>query len=83
MENNEKNNDLTQEILHGLEKAYQELVKFKRYKNSPLVVEKNGVIIEIPPDEIPPTTIYKRDIEGSTKEETIKSAPPGQQGADF
>lgn len=44
MENNEKNNDLTQEILHGLEKAYQELVKFKRYKNSPLVVEKNGVI---------------------------------------
>jgi hypothetical protein len=51
-------NDTTLKILEGLEKAYKKLVEFKRYKNSPLVVAKDGVIIEIQPDEIPPTTKY-------------------------
>lgn len=53
--------DRTQKILEGLEKTYQRLVEFKRYKNSPLVVGKNGKIIEIQPDKILPTTTYKRN----------------------
>lgn len=48
----------TQKILRGLEKSYQELVAFKRYKNSPLIVSKDGVIVEIQPDKIRPTTRY-------------------------
>ena len=47
-------------ILKGLEKAYEEMVKFKKYKNSPLVVSENGKIKKIPADEIPPTTTYTR-----------------------
>lgn len=50
--------DQTQKILTGLEKAYQKLVEFKRYKNSPLIVAKDGVVIEIHPDKIKPTTKY-------------------------
>ena len=45
-------------ILRGLEKAYEKLVKFKKEKNSPLIVSRGGIIIEIPANEILPTTIY-------------------------
>lgn len=45
-------------ILRGLEKAYEKLVKFKKEKNSPLVVSRDGKIIEIPAKEILPTTMY-------------------------
>lgn len=47
-------------IILGLEKAYQKMVEFKKYKKSPLVVSRNGKIVEIPYDEIPPTIKYKR-----------------------
>ncbi len=45
-------------ILRGLEKAYEKLVKFKIEKNSPLIVSKDGEILEIRANEILPTTIY-------------------------
>ena len=45
-------------ILRGLEKAYEKLVKFKKEQNSPLVVSRDGKIIEIPAKEILPTTMY-------------------------
>ena len=45
-------------ILRGLEKAYEKLVKFKKEKNSPLIVSRDGKIIEIPANEILPTTMY-------------------------
>lgn len=52
--------ELSDKIVDGLELAYEKMVEFKRYKKTPLVISKNGVIIEIPPEEIPPTTKYKR-----------------------
>ncbi len=58
MKNLKKPSAENQKILKGLEMAYEKMVKFKRYKNSPLVVSENGKIIEIPPDEIPLTTTY-------------------------
>lgn len=61
MENKKQNNDITQRILQGLEKSYQKLVEFKRYKKSPLIVAKDGVIMEIEPEKILPTTRYKRN----------------------
>jgi hypothetical protein len=61
MENKEQGDDRTQKILQGLEKSYQKLVEFKLYKNSPLIVAKNGVIIEIQPEKILPTTTYKKN----------------------
>lgn len=58
MDNINPVDERTQKILEGLEKAYKKLVEFKRYKNSPLIVAKDGAIIEIQPDKIPPTTTY-------------------------
>jgi len=47
MENRDK-------IIQGLEKAFQKLIEFKKYKKSPLITSKNGKIIEIDPDKIQP-----------------------------
>ncbi len=59
MKSKEVLNDRTTRILKGLEKSYQKLVAFKHYKKSPLIIEKNKVIIEIQPEKILPTTKYK------------------------
>lgn len=48
----------TLKIIKGLELAYERMVEFKISKNSPIVVSKNGKIVEIAPQDIEPTTIY-------------------------
>lgn len=52
--------ELSKQILKGLEKAYEKMVEFKKQKNSPLVISKNGKVVKIPPHKIPPTTKYTR-----------------------
>jgi hypothetical protein len=47
-------------IVQGLEEAYRKLVEFKKQKNSPFVVLKNGKITEVDPNDVPPTTKYRR-----------------------
>jgi len=51
MENRDK-------IIKGLELAYQKLIEFKKYKKTPLIVDRKGKIVEIEPDKILPTTSY-------------------------
>ena len=58
-ERDERVDDWVYDLLRGLEKAYEEMVKFKKYKGTCLVVTKNGKIVRIPPDEIPPTAEYR------------------------
>ncbi len=53
----QKENEL---IRIGLEKAYVKMVKFKKDKNSPLVVYKSGKIVLIKPEDIPPVASYTR-----------------------
>ncbi len=48
-------------IVKGLEEAYKRLVEFKKQKNSPLIVLKEGEIVAVDPNEILPTTLYKRN----------------------
>lgn len=50
--------DKRKKIVEGLEKSYQKLVEFKHYKKSPLIITKNGEILEIAPEKILPTTPY-------------------------
>lgn len=47
-------------IIEGLEETYKKLVVFKQQKNTPLVISKNGQIVEIAPKQIPPNTKYGR-----------------------
>jgi len=47
-------------IVKGLEETYRKLVEYKKQKNSPMVVIRNGEIVELDPNDILPTILYKR-----------------------
>lgn len=53
MENRDK-------ILKGLEQAYKKLIEFKKYKKTPMVIGKDGKVVEIPYEKIKTTdnTVY-------------------------
>ncbi|MFT7484045.1 MAG: hypothetical protein ACI8WW_002990 [Oceanospirillaceae bacterium] len=42
-------NELRDKVLLGLEKTYEKLIEFKKSKNSPLIIMKDGEIIELNP----------------------------------
>jgi imidazolonepropionase-like amidohydrolase len=48
-------------IVKGLEETYRRLVEYKKQKKSPMIVVRNGKIVAVDPNEILPTTLYKRD----------------------
>ncbi len=59
----ESNNNFKEErdaIVKGLEEAYRRLVIYKKQKNSPMVISRNGKVVEIDPNEIEPTVRYIR-----------------------
>lgn len=45
----EKQIELRNKILVGLEKVYDKLIEFKKQKNSELVILKDGKIVKIKP----------------------------------
>lgn len=46
----EKQIELRNKILVGLEKTYERLIEFKKQKNTELVVMREGKIVRIMPD---------------------------------
>jgi len=60
MGDKEKLQELEDKVVKGLEEAYRKMVLFKKYKNSPIIMSKNGKVVEIDPDKIAPTTTYER-----------------------
>ncbi len=48
-------------IVKGLEETYRKLVLFKKQKNSPMIVLREGKITAVDPNDILPTTLYKRN----------------------
>lgn len=54
--------DNSTKIIEGLERAYQRLLEFKRYKKTPIIVDKDGEIVELSPDKIKTKkNVYKRN----------------------
>ncbi|OQX79455.1 MAG: hypothetical protein B6D64_04845 [Bacteroidetes bacterium 4484_276] len=51
--------EIREKIIKGLEEAYKSLVEYKKQKNSPLIISRDGKIVEVDPNEILPTTKYK------------------------
>lgn len=47
-------------IVLGLEEAYRKLVAFKKDKNSPFIVMKDGEIVAVDAKDMPPSVQYKR-----------------------
>ena len=63
METKEQLKEERNKIVQGLEEANRKLVEFEKAKNSPIVVVRNGEIVEIDPDDVHPTISYKRNQE--------------------
>jgi len=62
MNNKEKSTEeFSAKIKFGLEETYKNLVKFKREKNSPIIVSQNGKIVELDPFEVPDSLTSKND----------------------
>lgn len=49
MTNKDKQIELREKIVKGLEKVYKKLIEFKKEKNSELVIMKEGKIVKIKP----------------------------------
>jgi hypothetical protein len=49
MTKKDKQIELKEKIVKGLEKVYERLIEFKKSKNSELVIMKNGKIVKIKP----------------------------------
>ena len=60
MENKKSFEEERDSIVRGLEETYRKLVETKKRTNSPLIVFKDGKVVEVSPNDILPTTIYKR-----------------------
>ncbi len=52
-------------IVRGLEETYRKLVIFKKEKNSPMIVLREGKITAVDPNDIPTTTLHKRNANGT------------------
>lgn len=61
MEGNNNYKEERDKIVKGLEETYKKLVEYKKQINSPMVVLKEGQIVELSPEEAVPTAVYKRN----------------------
>ena len=43
-----------EKILTGLDATYEKMVRFKRYKKSPIIVSKGGKIVKLDPFKVKP-----------------------------
>jgi hypothetical protein len=49
-------------IVKGLEEAYRKMVEFKKQKNSPLIICRNGQVEAVDPNDMPSVIHYKRSL---------------------
>ena len=61
METKEQLKEERDRIVKGLEETYRRLVEYKKQKKSPMIVVRNEKIVAVDPNEIVPTTLYKRN----------------------
>ncbi|MGY6521848.1 MAG: hypothetical protein ACXIUD_08985 [Mongoliitalea sp.] len=52
-----------EKIIKGLEETYRRMIEFKKAKNSPIIVVREGKIVALDPFDVPATTTYKRKTE--------------------
>ena len=54
MTNQEQANWTRKQVRKGLIAAYAAMLDFKRYKKTPVIVSRNGQILAVHPDDMPP-----------------------------
>ena len=48
--------ELEEKVNLGLKEAYRKMAEFKKQKNTPMIVSRNGQVTAIPAEKIRPTT---------------------------
>ena len=43
-----------QQVRKGLVLAYEAMLAFKRYKKTPVIISRNGQVLAVSPDDMPP-----------------------------
>lgn len=54
MSDKERTAELNEKLRLGLAQAYANMLAFKKYKNSPVIISRDGQIVAVPADEMPP-----------------------------
>ncbi len=60
MGNKEELQELEDQVAKGLEEAYRKMILFKKSVNSLVVIEKNGKVVKVKPEDMAPTIKYKK-----------------------
>ena len=47
-------NHFQEQLLKGLLIASENMLAFKRYKKTPVIIVRDGQVVEVSPDELPP-----------------------------
>ncbi len=55
----EQASKFTKQVKLGLTAAYANMLAFKKYKNSPVIISRDGKIVAVPADEMPPARPVK------------------------
>ena len=45
---------INQQLQIGLVATYNAMLAFKKYKQSPVIISRNGQILAVPPEDMPP-----------------------------
>ena len=54
MSDQEHATEIHEKLRIGLAAAYANMLAFKKYKNSPVIIARDGKIVAVPADEMPP-----------------------------
>ena len=54
MTKQEQIDHLSQQIEAGLDAAYENMLAFKRYKQTPVVIVRDGQVVHVAPEDMPP-----------------------------
>ena len=54
MTDKERNAEVNEKLRIGLNVAYANMLAFKKYKNSPVIISRNGQIVAVPAEDMPP-----------------------------
>lgn len=54
MDKQERNAQLSKQVEKGLAAAYANMLAFKKYKNSPVIISRDGQILAVRAEDMPP-----------------------------
>ena len=52
MKKNKQLEELKENIAKGLKEAYKKMIIFKKYKNSPIILSRNGEVVEVNANDV-------------------------------